>query len=284
MHGTKNRRLIKAIGILSIVLFLLVSSSIFFTYTIFNSQLKQQLIDTNMELLGQVDHKLELTLKHIDKSTIQLLKNEDVIRFFDHELNDQETKNNQIRISNLISSVIQSMDNIFTIDLYSYNKKRLVSGNILTEKDLTNDFQWISQFEQYEGFFEWMTTRKVIINRSSYPIYRSVVTLVRTYPLIHSPGSRKGAIAVNVKEDSLFGLIQNKAKADEGKTFIVDREGVVVLHPDSGKLGKDISEFPYINRMLDAPDGSGHFIADVDQTRSSVFYVHADYTDCILCV
>ncbi|MDQ6420163.1 helix-turn-helix domain-containing protein [Paenibacillus sp. LHD-117] len=278
MKLAKNRRHVKAIGVLSIVLFLLVSSSIFFTYTIFNGQLKQQLIDTNMELLGQVEHKLELTLKHIDKSTIQLLKNEDVVRFYNYELNEQGTKNNQIRVSNLITGAIQSMDYIFTIDLYSYDKQRLVSGNILTEKDLSGDFQWVSQFEQYDGFFEWITTRKVMINRSQYPVYRNVVTLVRTYPLIHSAGSRKGAIAVNIKEDSLFGLIQNTAETDEGQTFIVDREGVVVLHLDNGKLGKDISEFPYIGTLLNDPEGSGHFIADVDQTTSSVFYVDAAYT------
>ncbi|MCU6707833.1 helix-turn-helix domain-containing protein [Paenibacillus sp. J5C_2022] len=278
MNLAKNRRLVKAIGILSVVLFLLVFSSIFFTYTVFNGQLKEQLIDTNTELLGQVKHKLDLTLNHIDKSAIQLLKHEDVVRFFDYELNEQQSRNNQIRISNLMSNAIQSMDYIFTIDLYSYDKERLYSGNILTETDLSGDFQWVTQFERYDGFFEWITTRKVMINRSKYPVYRNVVTLVRTYPLIHSPGSRKGAITINIKEDSLFGLIENKVEADEGQTFIVDGDGVVVLHPDKRKLGKDISEFSYIRHLLNDSADSGHFIDEVDQTTSSVFYVDDIYT------
>lgn len=278
MNVTKNRRLVKAIGVLSIVLFLLVSTSFFFTYTIFNNQLERQLIDTNMELLGQVDHKLELTLKHIDKSTIQLLKNDEVIRFFDKDLDEQASQHNAFRISNLIANAINSMDIIFTIDLYSYSKQRLVSGNVLTEEELSNDFRWIAGFEQYDGFYEWLSTRKVIINRSSYPVYRNVVTLVRTYPLIHSPGTRRGVVAVNVKEDALYGLIRNTADADGGQTFVVDREGVVVLHSDHNKVGKDISEFPYISRILNAEGEQGHFTADVEQTSSSVFYVEDDYT------
>jgi two-component system response regulator YesN len=278
MNVTKNRRLVKAIGVLSIVLFLLVSTSFFFTYSVFNKQLKRQLVDTNMELLGQVDHKLELTLKHIDKSTIQLLKNDEVIRFFDKDLDEQASQNNAFRISNLIANAINSMDNIFTIDLYSYGKQRLVTGNVLTEEELSNDFRWITGFEQFDGFYEWMSTRKVLINRSSYPVYRDVVTLVRTYPLIHSPGTRRGAVAVNVKEDALYGLIRNTADADGGQTFVVDREGVVVLHSDHNKVGKDISEFSYISRMLKSEGDTGHFTADVEQTLSSVFYVKDDYT------
>lgn len=278
MKLTKNRRLIKAIGILSVVLFLLVSSSFFFTYSVFNNQLKAQLIDTNMELLGQVDHKLEMTFKHIDKSSIQMLKNDEVVRFFDYDLNEQDSSHNIFRISNLIANAIQSMENIFTIDLYSYDKQRLVSGNNLTEQDLSNDFQWIPQFQQYDGFYEWISTRKVMINRTSYPIYRNVVTLVRTYPLIHSPGARKGAVAINIKEDSLYSMIRNTAETDEGQTFVIDREGVVVLHADKSKLGKDISEMPYISRILKNSQEDSHFISEVEQIRSSVFHVKADYT------
>lgn len=280
MQLLKNQRHLKAIVILSLVLFFLVSTSIFFTYIVLNNKLKQQLVDTNMELLGQVDHKLDFALKNIDKLTIQLLKNDEFIRFFDYEMTEQENKNNQMRINNLMTNAIQSMDNIFTIDLYSYNKKRLVSGNILSGDDLTNDFQWISQFEHYDGFYEWITFRRMITNRSEYPIYKNVVSLIRTYPLIHSTGSRKGAIAFNIKEDSLYRLIQNKAEeADDGQTFVVDREGVVVLHSDKSKLGKDISEFSYINLILNSGKPSGHFITKVDQANSSVFYIHSSYTD-----
>ncbi|RXZ81291.1 AraC family transcriptional regulator [Paenibacillaceae bacterium] len=280
MKLDQNRRLTKAIAILSMLLFLLVFSSIFLTYTMFNRQLERQLTNTNMELLGQLDHKLELTLKLIDKSTIQLLKMDEIMRFFRHELTEQEGQNNAFRVSNLINNTINSNEYIFSIDIYSYAKQRLVSGDVLTDQDYKQDFLWINDFQQYDGYSNWMSTRKVQLNRNSnYPLYRNVVTLVRTYPLIHSPGTRKGAIAVNIKEDQLFGLIRNTAEMDEGETFVIDREGVVVLHSDQSKLGKDISEFPYIHRIMNDAEGSGQFSNYVEQTASSVFYTTSNYTN-----
>lgn len=278
MNLFQNRRLVKAAAILSMILFLLVFSSIFITYLVFNDQLKQQLADTNMELLRQLDSKLELTLSNLDKSAIQLLKNDEVNRFFDHELDEQESRNNSFRVSNLINNVLNSTEQIFSIDFYSYSKQRLVSGNILTEQDMLQDFNWINQFAEFEGFSSWMPTHKVKMTHSNYPIYRNVVTLVRTYPLLHTPGSRKGAIAVNLKEDVLYNLIRNTDGMEEGQTFVIDSEGVVILHADKSKLGKDISEFPYINRILNGQE-DGYFRSEVEQINSSVFYVHEAYTD-----
>ncbi len=280
MKWLKDQRHLKAIVLLALILFFLVSTSIFFTYTVLNNKLEQQLVDTNMELLRQVDHKLDHTLQYIDKLTIQLLKNDEVIRFFDYEMTEQEMKNNQLRIYSLMTNSIQSMDNIFTIDMYSYTKQRLVSGNILSGDDLANDLQWISQFEGYGGYYKWISFKKMILNRLEYPTFKNVVSLIRTYPLIHPEGSRKGAIAFNVKEESLYSLIQKSAEeADDGQTFVIDNEGVVVLHADKSKLGKDISEFSYIDRILKSGKANGSFLTEVDQTSSSIFYIHSKYTD-----
>jgi len=278
MSLIQSRRLIKATAILSMVLFLLVFSSIFITYMVFNNQLKQQLVNTNMELLRQLNSKLELTLSNLDKTAIQFLKNDEVTRFFNHDLSEQESQNNSFRVSNLIMNALNSTELLFSMDLYSYNKQRLLSGNTLTEQDKLQDFSWINHFEAYEGFSSWMPTHKVKVTHTNFPIYRSVVTLVRTYPLIHTPGSRKGAIAVNLKEDELYRLIRNTDAMKDGQTFVIDSEGVVILHADKSKLGKDISEFPYISRVLDNEE-DGYFQLDVDQTRSSIFYVHQSYTD-----
>ncbi|MFD0714362.1 helix-turn-helix domain-containing protein [Paenibacillus sp. GCM10027626] len=278
MNLFQNRRLVKAAAILSMILFLLVFSSIFITYLVFNDQLKRQLADTNMELLRQLDNKLELTLKNLDKSAIQLMKHDEVIRFFDHELDEQESRNNSFRVSNLITNIVNSTEQIFSMDLYSYSKQRLVSGNTLTEQDMLQDFSWINQFAEFEGLSHWMPTHKVKMTLTNYPIYRNVVTLVRTYPLLHTPGSRKGAIAVNLKEDVLYNLIRNTDRMEEGQTFVIDGEGVVILHADKSKLGKDISEFPYISRLLQGQQ-DGYFQSEVEHINSSVFYVHEAYTD-----
>ncbi|NMO95444.1 helix-turn-helix domain-containing protein [Paenibacillus lemnae] len=278
MGQIQKKRLINAIVMLSAILLLLVCSSNFLTYIFFNGQLERQLTATNMELLKQQEHKLNLALQNIDKQAIQLLRHDDIIRFFEYDLSEQAMRNNRYRITNMITNVINSNDYIFSIDFYSYVQNRLVSGNILTEQDLQQDFMWINQFRHYDGYANWMPTRKIQLTRSNYPIFRNVITLVRTYPLIHSPDGRKGAAAVNVKEDVLFDLIRNSSGDDVGETFVVDREGIVILHQDKNKLGKDISEFPYISTLMEAPDGEGMFTSRVEETNSSVFYVNSNYS------
>ncbi|WP_029192429.1 helix-turn-helix domain-containing protein [Paenibacillus harenae] len=278
MKQLQNQRLAKAIAILSIVLFLLVSSSIFFTYYLFTNQQKGQLTSTNMELLRQLNQKLELVLKQIDFASVSLMTAEEVIHFYDRELIEAESLNNEVRISNSIYNVINSNRYILSIDMYSYPKQKLVTGNDLTEQELRQNYQWIAEFQQFEGYMDWMTTRKLTLNMAEDPIFRNVVTLVRTYPLIHKPGARKGAIAVNIKEEMLYGLIRNTSAEEKGQTFMIDRNGIVVLHGDKSKLGKDISEFPYISRILNDPEPEGFFSADVEQTRSSLFYADMKHT------
>jgi two-component system response regulator YesN len=278
MKWIQNKRLTKAVGMLSILLFLLVSSSIFSTYIFFNKELKRQLTDTNMELLRQLDHKLELSMENMDKLTIQMLNNKDVTQFFNYELNEQESHSNSFRISNYFSNAVSSNDYMFSIDLYAYNKRQLVSGTILNEQEFIQNYQWVSEFERYEGYSKWMPTRRLTLDQSSYPIYRNVVTFVRTYPLISDPNVRKGAIAVNIKEDVLYDLIKKTSTQDQGETFVIDPKGTVVLHRDNKVLGTNISELPYIRSILNDTESEGHFSSDVDQTPSSFFYVNQNYT------
>ncbi|WP_372661104.1 helix-turn-helix domain-containing protein [Cohnella sp.] len=278
MNWIRNKRLVKAVGILSILLLLLVSSSIFSIYIFFNKELKRQLTDTNMELLGQLDQKLELTMKNMDKLAIQMLNNRDITRFYDYELNEQESRSNSFRISNYFADVVSSNEYVFSIDLYSYSKHQLVSGTLLNEQEFIQSYQWVNDFEPFEGYSKWMSTRRVVLDQSNYPIYRNVVTFVRTYPLISDPDVRKGAIAVNIKEELLYDLIRKTSDQDEGETFVIDANGVVVLHRDKKILGINISEMPYIQSILNKTQSNGHISAEVEQTPSSIFYVNQDYT------
>jgi len=275
MEALKNRRLKQAIVVLTVVLSLLVCASVFLSYLLFNRQLQAQLESTNIELLHQIDHKLALMLKNIDKSTIQLLKSEEVVRFFDHDMNDAQSQNNAYRIATAFSNVINSDEYIFSIDLYAYGKRRLFSGNEIGSGEAD---AWYKTFESFDGYYTWLPTRKLPISRASVSIYRSVVTLVRTYPLLHSPGARRGAIAVNIKEDMLYSLIRNTSAAAEGETFIVDRDGVVVLHEDKRMLGERLDQVSYIRDILGRSNGEGAFRVEIDGADASAFYLNSEYT------
>lgn len=279
----QNQRLLIAWTVVSVILFLLVFAAIAIPYQLFAKQLKGQLISTNMELLGQQDHKLELTLRNIDKTAIQLMKNDAVVRFFNERQGAENNINNEFHVFNTINNTLNSVEYIFSIDLFSYTNQRLLTGNVSSDpNNQVQDFGWIPEFEEEDGFFKWLTTRKITLNTRLYPIYRNVVSLVRAYPLVHQAGGRKGAVAVNVKEDLLYGLIRGTEPEDQGETFVLDSEGVMVLHNDKTRLGKDISEFPFVREILDRDAASGYFAAQVDGHPSWVFYIESAYSGWLL--
>lgn len=274
----QNRVLKKTAIILSVLLAVVVAASVLLSYLIINNQLKSQLADTNLELLRQVDDKLELMLKSIDKSTIQLLRRQEVIRFFDGGLNDSSPQDTAYRVTSMLDDLVNSDEYIFSIEMYSYIRHRFLSGTVMSkESEGYQDVQWMTQFESYEGFSKWLPTRRIPINSVSYSSYRNVVTLVRTYPLLHSPGARRGAVAVNIKENMLYDLIDDPASSSRMETFIMDQEGNVVLDVDKSRLGRDISETIHIRNILDSGANEGHFAAKVNDVSSSVFYVEASY-------
>ena len=281
MNLFQKRRFNKAIALLFLFLFLFVSSSIFFTYMILNNNMKNQLDRTNIELLRQLSQKLELVLEQVDTSAIQLLHAKEVVRFFDREMNEHDRLQNDIQIKNMISNIIGSNQSILSIDLYSYNNTKLISGNIVDQPDLINDYYWISDFQQCDCYRKGMTTRPIMLSQSIYPIYRNVVTSVRAYPLLHTLGARKGVIAVNMKEENLYDLIENMEDEYGGQTYMIDNEGGVVAHGEKGKIGKDISEMPYIKRIMDDLHAEGTFTDTVDGLESSLYYygtARADWT------
>ncbi|RKN79210.1 helix-turn-helix domain-containing protein [Paenibacillus ginsengarvi] len=267
----------RTVFVLVALLFLVVSVISFLSYKVTTSRLKYELTDTHMALLGQIEHKMELMLQIIDNETIQMLGTDEVKMFFDAGYDRDEARENDYRLNALLNRIINGGEYVFSIDLYSYSRKRLFSNNMLLDSDIPDDYQWISQFELYEGYSNWLTTRRLSIGGSSFPIYRNVATLVRTYPLIHSTGYRRGAVAVNIKEESLHALLSDAEHRELGETFIVDARGTIVSHADKTRLGRDASETPVVSGVLGEP-GEGYFRTKSGGQASTVFYVTSAFT------
>jgi AraC-like DNA-binding protein len=216
-------------------------------------------------------------LQTIDKETIQMLENEDIKKFFDSEMNEEENRNNVYRLSSYFNRIVNSGEYVYSLDMYSYGRKLLFSGNTLKDEQTPDDHDWIRQFEKFEGYSSWLPTRKLSLSTSNFPIYRNVVTLVRTYPLIHSPGYRRGAIAINIKEEALYQLLTDANNRSLGDTFMLDPNGLIVSSADKSLLGADMSKSEVMARVLSGSN-EGSFQAKVDGEPSSVFHVTSAYT------
>ncbi|MBB6672735.1 helix-turn-helix domain-containing protein [Cohnella nanjingensis] len=267
----------RTVLVLILLLFLVVSVISFLSYVVATNRLKYESTNTHMALLSQIDHKMELVLKSIDKETIQMFQTEDVQTFFDSDMNEQQSRVNAYRLSSYFTRFVNAEEYIYSIDLYSYVRKQLFSGSSLQEDQTPKDYDWIRQFASFDGYLKWLPTRKLSLNASNFPIYRNVVTLVRTYPLIHSPGYRRGAIAINIKEEALYQLLTDANNRSLGETFVLNPDGFVVSAADKNLLGQDMSGADVAARVRRGTE-EGHFQMEVDGEKCSVFYVTSAYT------
>ncbi|MFM9330003.1 helix-turn-helix domain-containing protein [Paenibacillus mesotrionivorans] len=277
VSSAENRWMKKVITGLIMFLFLIITVSAVLFYLIFTDDLKDRLIRTNVELLEHMEQKLELVLKNVDNEALQLIQYEEVRKFFDDDLPQGERTDNDYRVGNHIDRLIHSDEYLFSVDMYSYSQDRLVSGDILTEELRVRDYSWIGRFSQFDGYSDWLGSRKVLLRNSNFPIYRNVVTFVRTYPMIHSSGYRKGAVAFNLKAELLLPLIHHEQDA-QGVSLVLDKDGVVVIHPDESSLGESWSSTPFVAEMAAMDKRSGYFKATVNNKASTVFYKVNPYT------
>ncbi|THF76889.1 helix-turn-helix domain-containing protein [Cohnella fermenti] len=281
MNSEHNRWIIKLITSLILFLFLIVTVSALIFYFTFTSDLKTRLVRTNEALMEHMNQKLELVFKNIDNEAIQLVQDDEVKNFFDDNLPEDRRATADYRIGERLDRLIRSDEYLFSVDLYSYSQDRLVSGDILTEESRQSNYDWIGRFAGFDGYSDWMGSRKLLLRNSSFPIYRNVVTFVRTYPLIHSAEDRRGAVAFNMKEELLLALIHSRDD-DQGINLVLDKEGRVVLHPDQAKLGEDWSTVPFVKKLVSQAalqgQSSGTFGATAEGNPVMVFYQTSSYT------
>ncbi|MEF3304857.1 helix-turn-helix domain-containing protein [Paenibacillus sp. GYB003] len=278
MNLWQSRLAKKMVLVLLALLLLVVSLTAFLSYRIVTGRLNHEVANANMELLRQIDQKLKLIMEELDRSAIRLLKHEEVRKFFDMDMEEGERQANKRLIEALLNDMMQRSDYVFSVDLYSYVKKQKISANSNTAEDVPENFGWIEQFYAADGFQSWYPTRKLTLDVANFPVYQDVITSVRTYPLLHSPGYRRGAIAVSVKQEALYGLVQELDRYPAPElSFVIDRTGQVILHPDYRTVGKNMGEVPYIARLLQS-GSDGFFTADVGDARSSIFHFGSEYT------
>ncbi|OPH56393.1 hypothetical protein BC351_28275 [Paenibacillus ferrarius] len=268
----KRSRSKRAMSIILLFLSLCIVSTAGLSYFITTDHLQAEVERTNMSLLHEVNDKLLLVLKGIDSETMQFLRSRDMRTFMEDDAADQQ---DTITINNRIGDMLLSNDTIFSIDLYSYAKKRWSQTNPFQTAEPGLDYQWIREFESYKGFYQWIGTRKVSIDETG-KIRQNVMTLIRSYPLTHGEGYRKGAVAFNVDERSVYNLIKNAIDPSLGYLFLTDEQGTVLSHSDKSLIGTPAGEVLWSNEMTKRDEGQ--FRTKMNGINRTVFYMKSPYT------
>ncbi|WP_419874785.1 helix-turn-helix domain-containing protein [Candidatus Pristimantibacillus sp. PTI5] len=256
------------------IFLLIISMTFWLSYQGTVGRLESDLTDTNLALLKQVDQKMEVAFRQTEKDLLELMEELEFVYFMlDSYDNEAQKYSNYYGLTTKLKHFINANPNFSSIFVYS-----AVNGDILTEKAYMNDISqgdnWLDDYMDMPGYFKWLTTHPVWDGTTT----KNVVTLIRSYPTLSSPGYRNGMVAVNINEDVIYGMIESVYEnSTSGHLFIFDAEGNVVSHDDKTMLYQNRKQLPYMKKVLSA-DGSGSLSIKLDGVPQTVFYRTSAYT------
>ncbi|WP_171683478.1 helix-turn-helix domain-containing protein [Paenibacillus planticolens] len=264
----------KAMIIYGIVFMLIIALTSLLSYTSTVGKLQKDLNDTNLALLKQVDSKMEATFRQTEKDLLSMTESLEFTYFMNNSYSDEPQRFGVFyTLTTKLKDFIGNNPNYASVFAYSH-----VSGDLMTEatylKQTSKEFNWLSQYVDMPEYFKWLSTQKVWDGKET----QDVVTLVRSFPSLSSPGFRKGLTAISIKEDQLFRWTKEIYEGNHaGHIFILDAQGNVVTHDDKTQLYRNMTSLPYIQQIL-LDEGSGSFNVKLDGIQQSVFYRTSSYT------
>lgn len=264
----------KVMLIYGAVFLIIITLTFGLSYTGTIGKLESDLKDTNLALLKQVDQKIEVAFRQTEKDLLTLMDELEFVYFMqDSYLDDAQKYSNFYVLNTKLKNFINTNPQFSSVYVFSS-----VSGHILTEKAYMKDAplvdNWLDDYLDMPEYFKWLTTHQVWDGNTN----QDVITLVRSYPMISSPGYRKGMVAVNINEKILYDMV--KAVYEDSKVghmFILDSDGNVVTHDDKTQIYRNLKDLPHIKSAL-SKKGSGSFTGELNDVRHSIFYRDSDYT------
>lgn len=256
------------------VLLVIITLTFGLSYTGTVGKLGNDLNDTNLALLKQVDQKIEVAFRQTEKDLLTLMNELEFVYFmYDSYMDEGQRYSNFYGLNTKLRNFINTNPQFSSIFVYSS-----VSDHMLTDKAYMKDaplvHNWLDDYLDMPEYFKWLTTHQVWDGNGN----QDVITLMRSYPAISSPGYRKGMVAVNINEKVIYDMV-NAVYEDSnmGHMFIIDRDGNIVTHDDKTQIYRNIKELPHIKSVL-AKQGSGTFTGELDGVRQSIFYRDSNYT------
>ena len=264
----------KVMLIYGTVLLVIISLTFGLSYTGTVGKLGNDLNDTNLALLKQVDQKIEVAFRQTEKDLLTLMNELEFVYFmYDSYMDDGQRYSNLYGLNTKMRNFINTNPQFSSIYVYSAVSDQIVTDKAyMKEVPLVNN--WIDDYLDMPEYFKWLTTHPIWDGNGN----QDVITLVRSYPTISSPGYRKGMVAVNINEQVIYDMVNAVYEDSEiGHMFIIDRDGNIVTHDDKTQIYRNIKELPQIKNVL-SKQGSGTFISELNGDRQSVFYRDSGYT------
>ena len=171
--------------------------------------------------------------------------------------------------------VISNTDILDAVHIYFTDSKILVSSKIglkyLNEVsgETPANMDWIAEFDSLNAKSHWRETKASYVSDGQSI---NIFTFVKTYPYSMPSSTSKGYIAFDIKEEALYGIIDNANLRHSGDIFIIDNKGNSITHSNAENVAKNLTDKKYILDIIKSPLKSSDFIDNVDGIASMISY------------
>ena len=96
--------------------------------------------------------------------------------------------------------------------------------------------------------------------------------------LLDLKGKPVGVIALDVSLESIIELLHERHMFKSQRSYVIDREGKIIIHPDEQMIGGIVPE--EVNNII--PDRQGELTYTIDNTKKWAYFNTIDSTDWVL--
>lgn len=236
-------------------------------YRIAESILARNVDRANFAMLEQIQQMMDSRMKEIDRITIQLAMNPDVVWM----LSNTESAHSQVQMHTLdlmkqLSSLINANDFLHSLFLYFANRDTIVTPTMRADRGLY--FERIQRFNN--DLEELLTERHFKLFRPFDRVAENgagkrEIAYIQSLPLDEEKNPR-GSLVLLINEQTIADLLKRTDWDGHGFSYILDANGdVLAAASDIPKLSPDMTD-----RIAAKPEGS--FAAELESSRMIVSY------------
>ncbi len=249
-----------------------------------------EIIQTAGNNLNSVDKLMELVCGNVITSTVNLSKDPLISEISNVISYDQFQRDfNNMALSRKISNKLKVMEYsdpmFFSLYFYLKDSDYIIS----TKSDIVHlenfyDMEWMDKLNESSNTTGnmWMARRlpfDISSGTSENEGYTNVVSFIHN--TTNFTTNAKAVLVVNMYEKGLCNIMNNSGFDENSSVFIINEKGKVVSHMDKTLLNNDLSQMPYIQKILRDCVDPGYFIDSANGQRTLYRFKKSSFNNWI---